>query len=113
MVKSLTRRSLLERATGVAGGTAAFLTLGRLPAAHAADKTGGNCQVWSPMLVCRSGWGPPSCVKSCATVYSPNNSYWGSFCCVCPGFCSCQPQYVQVRVTVCNEGGCSATCVPI
>jgi hypothetical protein len=110
---SLTRRSFIRRATGAAGGVAAFATLGRLPNAAAASQTGGNCSVFGTLLICRTGWGPPSCTQSCKTVYSPNDRYWGAFCCTCTGFCDCQPQYVQVKVTVCNEGGCSAYCVAV
>lgn len=115
MERMLTRRSLVQRAVGAAGGATAFIVLGHLPRAKAATKTGGNCSVFGIMgpQPGRTQWGPPSCVESCVTVYSPNNAYWGSFCCICGGFCDCAPQYVQVRVTVYNLGGCTATCVPV
>lgn len=108
---SVTRRSFLRRATALAGGAATYVAVGRLPQARAAGQTGGNCSVFESEWSCRTGWGPPSCAQSCKTVYSPDDFFWGSFCCTCPGFCDCTPQYVQVRVTVCDSGGCSASCV--
>jgi hypothetical protein len=113
MTSIFTRSALLTRASAVAGGTAAWLALGRIPVALG-GKTAGTCSVFKPLYQpCRTQWGPPNCVESCVTVYSPNDSWWGRFCCDCTqGFCSCEPQYVQVKATVCNNGGCAATCVP-
>jgi hypothetical protein len=109
---TLTRRSLIGRATGLAGGTAAYLAFGRLPLASGATPNGGTCSIFGDELICATGWGGASCTRSEKTQYSPDESFWGSFFCECsPGFCDCDPKYVQVRVTVCNEGGCSATCV--
>jgi hypothetical protein len=107
----LTRKSALRRLAAVTGAVTAYAALGGTDDAEAL----AACHYISswPSGTCRTGWGPPSCVSSSVTVYSPNGNWYGTETCTCvpPPGCDCTPSVVQAKMKVCNNSYCHGTCV--
>jgi hypothetical protein len=111
---STTRRSFVARSG------AAIATLFGYAAYRPRDAAAaGPCKVIHSYAICPTGttstcrvrFGPPSCVASEVTVYSPNEQYYLSCTCSCPSDpCSCEPEFFQARAAARNGGSCSCTC---